>query len=256
MLTPIDILKIYAKRLSTSDFYVAFDDYHNSDFLEFSIEEQGGVPINKSISKSTIYAAYIRDLSKHFKHASRLIKIAANQYSFYPIYDEQSYLKFFAPEPVEFNATGYAIVSHKMKRLGFVYAALDKTPSNSTSMLCLSSSIVTPTLFERGTNTQVGALPNKMHSSYKPFLFNRKSIAGIFLSMEDYFNYQQLYMRCITDLAISSCSNLISKHEDDIKQLQSSIEQEKERIEIAKKHLEMFELNLNTARVDADLLDC
>ena len=217
----IERLEDYVKHLNENAFYMSIEQ----DPGCFSIYANKN-NVEKHDVNAKKYIAYVSneyDFSKHFNTSSTLLKICPGQFSFYPIYDEATYERFFIPEPIEFCKVAIACVSHKLKQICYAYAF----ENDNHDILCIRQSNAQNTWISQSLDVkyfyQSLWIPNALHAKYHTILNGISRITGIFASINDYFAYQKEYNCYVKTQAIQSYKRDKDRHIKEIENIQKYI---------------------------------
>ena len=186
--------------------------------------------------------------SCQFDYDNCIVKIKANQFDFYPVFNGEDFCKFFNHTVVDWDDNGIVVVSHKFKMMNlfyvqelddshicYIYDPRHLNPINQIFYFDLS--------------------PCGLHVGYRHLFRDRLQILGIFADIESYFRYKQYEKRIINNRQISHNLQYIDERRRDIDRIKKEIDEMYEANDRLSHLTDAFDLDINKARVEYDMMN-
>lgn len=225
-----------AKKFNESDFFISFD---LCSTLDNDMLAAGGAKI---IGEPVLFNSF------QFRHTNGVLKLAAGQYTFIPIYDEKTFSSCFSSSNKFDISYGIVVVSHKLKQCGVFYA---EDIGNGNIQYNRYPFTIMTNVYGKATNTNIYV---GMLASVNPMLMNYDivlncsvmNIRGMYHNIDDFFAYESFENRYVSDKMIEQLNDRI----DDLNKTIRNVEHE---IECVKLNNKKYETGMYKARVEFDL---
>lgn len=182
-----------------------------------------------------------------FDRSEYVFKVHANQFNFYPVFNDVMFSKYFEKSSAtSWCYNGVVAVSHAFKMISLFYACeLDG------SFCYIHNS---PTLIQRQL-LYINTCHNGLYGGYRCLFTNFVSTLGLFTDIESFFKFKSYEKHVIAQNAIQACEASIHDKIEIIERLNAEIESENEQIDELRISPDAFDLDLNQARVEYDMMN-
>ena len=184
-----------------------------------------------------------------FDHDNCIVKIKANQFDFYPVFNVEDFCKFFNRTTVDWNDNGVVVVSHKFKMINLFYVQ-----EIDDSRICY---IYDPRYLNNSINQifYFNLNPCGLHVGYRSLFKDRLQFSGIFADIESYFKYKQYEKHIINNRQISYNLQYIDERKHEIARIKKEIVEMYEKNDKLSYLSDAFDLDINKARVEYDMMN-